>query len=109
MLLSLHILCLSLDFLKKPHPCNSVWFIFSYFQVLEYKKCKNGKNLSEKVSLGKKIQSQKNMDTHITSLSLTNHIAEKPNEIKALNNALRQIKQTESLSDCCSGPHFHVF
>lgn len=46
------------------------------------------------------------MDTHITSLSLTNYTAEKPNEIEALNNTLRQIKQTEGLSDCCSGSHF---
>lgn len=48
------------------------------------------------------------MDTQITSLSLTNHIAEKPNEIEALNNTSRQIKQTEGLSDCCSGPHFQI-
>lgn len=49
------------------------------------------------------------MDTHITSLSLTNHIAEKLNEIEALNNTLRQIKQTEGFSDCGYGLHFQIF
>lgn len=56
-----------------------------------------------------KIQSRKNMDTHITSLSLTNRTAEKPNEIEALNNTLRQIKQAEEHSDCCFGSHFQIF
>jgi len=36
MLLSLHVLRLSVDFLKKTTvPCISVWFIFSCFEVLE--------------------------------------------------------------------------
>lgn len=67
-----------------------------YFQLLssfKIKKVQNpGKNLSEKVSLSEKIQSRKNMDTHIASLSLTNHIAEKLNKKDALSNTLRQIK-----------------